>query len=135
MKTIFILSMFFNIAVSQERTSLSEEQKIDMLLDYIKEQENVVFIRNGEEHSAADASDHLGMKRRFGWFHGFSDGTASEFIDKLASESSSSGEKYKIKITVNGKSRVIFLRDFLFAKLKELEKSEKKRNTANAAAN
>ena len=119
-----LISLFLLFNTAQGKT-LSEEQKIDILLNRVKQQQNAVFMRNGGEHSPEDAYEHLQRKLRYGWWHDFSDGTASEFIDKIASESSSSGKKYQIKIKVKGKDKIIYLRDFLLKKLAEIEKKAK----------
>ena len=52
------------------------------------------FIRNGKEHSAEDAEDHLRMKYRRG--KRYAD-TTENFIDRLASKSSISKKLYMIE--------------------------------------
>jgi len=53
-----------------------------------------VFIRNGDEHAAAAARDHLEMKRKRG--RRYYDST-EEFIERIASRSSWSGKDYRIR--------------------------------------
>ena len=52
------------------------------------------YVRNGTEHSAADAADHLRLKHRRG--KRYVD-TAEHFIDRLASESSWTGKPYQMR--------------------------------------
>ncbi len=73
---------------------LSEEQKIEMLIEYIKNLKDAVFIRNGSEHSAEEAAEHLAGKRKKA---GTKVKTAVEFIVHVGSKSSMSGKPYMIK--------------------------------------
>ena len=65
---------------------------ITYLLDYVAAS-GCTFIRNGEAHDAADAADHLRLKYSRGKRHV---DTAEQFIDRLATESSWSGEPYTV---------------------------------------
>ncbi|QCR24529.1 DUF5329 family protein [Pontibacter sp. SGAir0037] len=76
-------------------TALSEDQKINKLIAYIRNLEGATFIRNGSEHSPAEAADHLQAKYKK---HAKRVTTAEIFIEQLASKSSMSGEVYKIKM-------------------------------------
>lgn len=67
--------------------------EIDFLLDSVVESE-CVFIRNGKDHKAEAARDHLQTKRHRGSRH-FSD--TEEFIDRIASRSSWTGKDYLIQ--------------------------------------
>ena len=67
--------------------------EIDYLLDTVGES-GCVFIRNGKEHAASAAKDHLQTKRKRGRRHFES---ADEFIERLASRSSLSGREYTIR--------------------------------------
>jgi hypothetical protein len=77
----------------------TESQKIDHLINFVRNLKGVTFIRNGEEHTAQAAADHLQMKREKA---GSRVKTAQEFIDKIATKSSISGELYMIRFS-NGK--------------------------------
>ncbi len=104
----------FGIGGPRQSTTLTEEQKINHLIQYI-EKSNVIFIRNGSEYNAIDAAKHLRMKREKA---GKRVKTAKEFIDYIASKSSMSGEAYKIKFP-NG--MIMPVRDVLYYELKKLE--------------
>ena len=69
------------------------DAEIDHLLVTV-ETSDCIFIRNGREHSASVAKDHLALKRRRG--KRFYD-NADEFIDRIASKSSWSGKPYAIR--------------------------------------
>jgi hypothetical protein len=104
---IFLLSSFclFIFSASAANTDL-EEQKIMTLIEAVRSSKNH-FIRNGSEHSAAEAADHLLSKyktaKRMLWWKKLRgekvDFTVDTFIEKIASTSSSSGKEYRIKLT------------------------------------
>ncbi|KAA9326052.1 DUF5329 family protein [Adhaeribacter soli] len=95
---------------------LTEDQKIEHLINYIRGLEGATFIRNGSEYSAKAAAEHLELKRKNA---GSRIKTARQFIDNLASESSMSGKKYQIRMK---EGKTYFSRELL---LKELERIEK----------
>lgn len=73
---------------------ISEQQKIEILLSSIGRLQGAVFIRNGSEHSATEAVDHL----RYKWKHaGDRVKTAEDFIVNCATKSSLSGLPYRIR--------------------------------------
>jgi len=69
-----------------------DETEIVYLLDFVAAS-GCIFVRNGDEHNAADAADHLRLK--YGRGKRYVD-SAEDFIDFLATESSWSGEPYTI---------------------------------------
>lgn len=66
--------------------------EINYLLDYVAAS-GCTFVRNGDAHEAADAADHLRLKYDRG--ERYAD-TAENFIDRLATESSWSGDPYTV---------------------------------------
>jgi hypothetical protein len=70
-----------------------ERNKIERLLEALKTSD-AVFIRNGVDYSGADAAAHLRRKWNSA---GDKIKTAQQFIDELASKSSSSGKPYQIR--------------------------------------
>ncbi len=75
-----------------------ESDKIELLIKKV-EVADIVFIRNGEEHSGKEAAKHLRKK----W--DYSEGqvkTVDSFIENLASKSSVSGKPYEVRLK-NGK--------------------------------
>lgn len=68
-------------------------EEIDYLIAQAVDSE-CVFIRNGREHDAKAASEHLEMKRQRGKRHY---DTTEEFIDRIAARSSWSGKEYRIR--------------------------------------
>ena len=69
-----------------------DEAEIVYLLDFVSAS-GCIFVRNGDEHPAADAADHLRLK--YGHGKGFVD-SAEDFIDHLATRSSWSGKPYTV---------------------------------------
>jgi hypothetical protein len=75
--------------------ALSEEQKIERLIAAVGELRGATFIRNGGEHSPADAVEHMRRK----WENGKGRiRTAKDFITHAASRSSLTGEAYRIRM-------------------------------------
>ena len=68
------------------------QREIDHLLQFV-ETSNCTFVRNGEPHPGKDARSHLEMKYSFVKFRL---STADEFVQYLATESSTSHEPYLV---------------------------------------
>ena len=92
MRTL-IISLAVVLLTPMSLRAETTDDEIDFLLETVATS-NCTFIRNGKEHNAADASDHLAMKRRRGkrYFD-----TTEEFIENLASKSSWTGKPYQIR--------------------------------------
>lgn len=114
-----ILFVAFVSVAGRAQQALTENQKIDHLILFIRNLKGATFIRNGSEHSAVAAADHLQMKREKG---GSRIKTAKDFIDKVASKSSISGEYYMIRFS-NGKEFPAQM--VLMNELKKLEEGKK----------
>ncbi|MBF9253424.1 DUF5329 family protein [Pontibacter sp. 172403-2] len=73
---------------------LTEPQKVERLIEWVRHLDGATFIRNGEEYNCQQAADHLQSK----WEkHKDEVKTAEEFIDGLASKSGMTGEDYLIR--------------------------------------
>ena len=71
-----------------------EEARVEAMLAALEQSKDVVFIRNGDEHTAAEAASHLRLKlsktrNRLD--------SAEQFIDKVGSASSISGRPYLVR--------------------------------------
>jgi hypothetical protein len=73
--------------------SAATSAEINELLQQVQSSD-CIFIRNGSEHDAEDAADHLRLKLKRG--KKYVD-TTEQFIDRLASESSWTGKPYTIR--------------------------------------
>lgn len=106
-------------------TPLNDEQKIQKLLESV-ETSGLTFVRNGKEYDSKKARSHMEYKYKyvkdgfFFWQKG-QKVTVRDFIDKLASESSTTGKKYFIKTKAG---TLVPTRDWLNNKLKEIESSQ-----------
>ncbi|EAS1760772.1 hypothetical protein BH012_22910 [Salmonella enterica] len=72
-----------------------EEARIEAMLQALSQKQDLVFIRNGSEHTCEEAVSHLRLKlsntrNRID--------TAEQFIDKVASSSSITGKPYLVKL-------------------------------------
>ncbi|MFC3191237.1 YfeK family protein [Pseudocitrobacter faecalis] len=72
-----------------------EEARINAMLEALSKQKELVFVRNGDEHTCDEAVSHLKLK--LGNTRNRID-TAEQFIDKVASSSSITGKPYIVKI-------------------------------------
>ena len=85
-----LIGLFFAATVSAG--SADADREIEYLLAYVAGS-GCVFVRNGDDHDAADAADHLRLKYDRG--RRYAD-TTEQFIDRLASESSWTGKAYSV---------------------------------------
>lgn len=110
--------------LAEDMTSALEHQKIELLLEAV-ENSGATFIRNGEEHTSQKAREHLEYKyqrarKKFLFFGPPIKVTARQFIDKIASESSTSGNPYFIR--PQGAAKAVPTREWLNKKLEAIEK-------------
>ncbi|MCP8899814.1 DUF5329 family protein [Gilvimarinus xylanilyticus] len=87
--SVLVMALVISVsALAAER----DEKEIQYLIDYVADS-GITFVRNGSEHSAIAAADHLQMKyERAGRYAK----TAEDFIDNLASKSSITRRPYKV---------------------------------------
>ena len=118
MKSLIIcLSVFF--FMSSAKPALTENQKIDKMIEYVRTMVGVTFIRNGTSYTSVEAANHLEKKRQKA---GDDIKTARQFIKDIASVSSMSGQPYTMKFS-NG--TVMTSGEVLTRYLNQLEKAEK----------
>ncbi len=82
-------------ALAQATPSASEQKLIDTLILRVSNMKTMTFMRNGDEHNAANAAKHMQAK-----FDHFKDEivTAEDFIDGRASRSEMTGKPYQVKM-------------------------------------
>lgn len=83
----------FSFRVPEHATS-TDGETIERLIASIETLEHVVFLRNGAEHTPAEAAQHLRAKLAAA---GDSVRTPEQFIESVASRSSVSGAPYEIR--------------------------------------
>jgi len=93
---IFLISLTLASDVSEDTA------KITYLLDKI-ESSGAIFIRNGDEHPAKKAREHLEhklkMAKRMFWFFGpEKEVSVDDFINKIASKSSTTDKEYHVRL-------------------------------------
>ena len=92
-----------------------ESTRIEKLIQLVETRKDMKFVRNGTEYSCAEAGKFLRGKLES---MGQDVNTAREFIERIASKSSMSGEPYRVKFT-DGRS--MLAGQFLHDELKRLE--------------
>jgi hypothetical protein len=94
---------------------LTEAAKIEALIAAVEAQPRATFIRNGREHAAPQAAAHLRMK----WGRaGSRVKSARDFITHIASKSSLTGRKYRIRFA---DGREVDAAEFFEAELRRIE--------------
>ena len=89
------LALVLTCALALPGSAVAEntaDQEIQYLLEFVSNS-GCNFMRNGDDHDSADAADHLRLKYSRGKRYVNS---ADQFIDRLATESSWSGDAYTI---------------------------------------
>jgi hypothetical protein len=93
-------------------------EESNQLIEYVAALQGATFIRNGSEHSAKDAADHMRLK----WEKQEKKiKTAEDFIALCASKSSMSGKRYLIRFANDS---TVFSDELLLDKLKLIRKPE-----------
>jgi uncharacterized protein DUF5329 len=110
----------FTISFPEKKSPISEHAeiehaKIERLLSAIEAAEGDVFIRNGAEHTAKDAAEHLRTKWKAA---GSKIATAEQFIDEIASKSSLSDEPYRVR---QADGTEVTAKDYLLNKLPQID--------------
>jgi hypothetical protein len=90
---LYCLLLALALALPGAATAGAEtEQEVEYLLVFVAGS-GCIFVRNGDEHDSVDAADHLRLKYSRGKRYV---GSAEQFIDRLATESSWSGDPYTV---------------------------------------
>ena len=121
LKGYWILSLAFvlpllgvgHVAAASEPAN--ETQKIEALIQNVRDSKDATFIRNGSAYNSKSAAIFL---RRKWQANQSAVKTARDFIDKVASFSGTSGKPYLIRFK---DGREVHSRDFLLARLKSVE--------------
>jgi hypothetical protein len=92
-----------------------DRQKIEGLIKHIEGLKDAKFVRNDTEYDAKTAATFLRRK----WQRDSSVKTAADFVDKVASVSSTSGKPYLIRFKDGKETKS---GDYLRAELKKLDK-------------
>jgi Family of unknown function (DUF5329) len=95
--------------------SAAEQARIDRLIDAVAQSKGLRFIRNGQAHASADAAKFLREKLKS---LGADVTTAEQFIERIASASSTSGKPYLIRLA---DGRELTSAEFLRAQLKAID--------------
>ncbi len=118
-KTLLLLILIIGLSEvvygQAKKTAKTDKEKIEALIQSVEDLENAKFYRNGSVYNAKEAGSHLRMKVRKA---GERIKTVEDFIEKIASKSSMSGENYKI-IYDDGKE--IITNTFFYTTLETLE--------------
>lgn len=123
--TAFALSLLLAqpVFAADDATTSTE---VNFLLEFVASS-GCTFIRNGDDHPSAEAAEHLRLKYRRGKRYVNS---AEQFIDRLATESSWSGDPY----TVTCKGATQPSAQWLHRALTDYRKTKQETDTPQASA-
>ena len=93
-RVLLAASLLFLAAAGHGAPTAPERLRIDRLIAAVASQKDVKFVRNGTAYDAPDAARFLRGKLDS---MGSRINTASEFIEQIASRSSTSGKAYTIQ--------------------------------------
>lgn len=93
-----------------------EQSRIDKLIRYVESQKAIKFIRNGTEYTAEDAGRFLRGKLEA---MGSEVTTARQFIKRIASRSSMSGQPYHVRLA---DGQILLAENFLEDELQRIER-------------
>lgn len=95
--------------------AMSEDEKIEALIDAVSRTKDVTFIRNGSEYNASAAAQLMQYK----WNRDRRQiKTARDFVRVAGTKSSTTGRIYEVRLKVG---RVVSSEEFLMGKLAEIE--------------
>jgi len=115
LKAILSLLLLISVPAAVTSAPADETQKIEALIQDVRDLKDATFIRNGSSYNSKSAAIFLRRK----WQANQSEvKTARDFIDKVASFSGTSGKPYLIRFEDGTE---IHSREFLMARLKMLE--------------
>lgn len=93
-RRLVLLSALVAATAVRAAPSEAERARIERLIAFVAAQKDIRFVRNGTAYGAADAAKFL--RGKFDKM-GEHVGTAQQFIDQIASRSSTSGQPYLIR--------------------------------------
>lgn len=96
----------------------AKDDEINALISIVENSKGMIFIRNGSEHTASEAASHLRLKWRN---QADQVKTAEDFIIRCGTQSSITGEKYRIK-SADGKE--MLCKTFLEEQLKTIRSKQ-----------
>jgi hypothetical protein len=114
----FVVGTVFGLVVTGSATAAPpahELNRIERLIRFVESQKDMKFIRNGSEYTCAEAAKFLRGKLES---MGGDVSTAREFIERIASKSSMSGEPYHVKLA---DGRLLPAAQFLGDELKRID--------------
>ncbi|MDR2938098.1 MAG: DUF5329 domain-containing protein [Prevotellaceae bacterium] len=113
--TLALLLIFVGVAAAQGSSQkLTEQQKIELLIQSVEQLQDAEFIRSGTAYDAEKAASHLRRKLKSA---GDKVKTAQDFIIGIASTSYFSGKPYYIRFK---EGKQITSKEFFEKKLREI---------------
>lgn len=117
--SLFLLLVATAVSVPGDDKPLSETDKIEVLIKHIEELKGASFVRNNSDYDAKTAAKFLRSK----WQSRRREvKTAMDFIDKVASVSSTTGKPYLIRFKDRSELKSA---EYLKSELKKLEQRRK----------
>lgn len=106
-----LLSLLFAGTCAQAAVDAKAQQEISQLLDFV-EHSDCQFLRNGSEYPASEARAHLQKKLDY-LEHKDLVSSAEDFIERAATKSSKSGQRYQVDCPAGKQDASAWLNDEL----------------------
>jgi hypothetical protein len=91
---VLMLALGALCGAARAGVSAAEQARIDRLIAYVEACKDMKFVRNGSDYSCEDAAKFMRGKMKAMGEHVTS---AQQFIDQIASKSSTTGQPYMIR--------------------------------------
>lgn len=123
LSSLVVATAFCLLAVAAEGAQLTEQAKIDALLQSIETRNDLKFIRLGSVHSSSEAAQMLRVKLRFA---GSRVKTANDFVEHVAN-ATVSGSPYYIVYPDGRRTTSV---EFLRGELRRIDAGQAPQDTA-----
>jgi Family of unknown function (DUF5329) len=94
LRRVFCLLAASVAGAARAGVSPAEQARIDRLIAYVEARKDVTFVRNGKDYTCTEAARFMRGKLRAMGEHVT---TVQQFIDQIASKSSTTGQPYMIR--------------------------------------
>ena len=114
--SLMLLSVVLPALPALAAVPAQEQSRIERLIRYVESQKALKFVRNGTEYTAEDAGKFLRGKLEA---MGGEVTTARQFIKRIASRSSMSGQPYQVRLA---DGQTMLAENFLEDELQRIER-------------
>jgi hypothetical protein len=93
-RALLLMAFLWGAGAAAADMSPAEQARIDRLIAFVESRKGMTFVRNGKDYSCEDAARFMRGKLKSMGEHV---STAQQFIEQIASKSSTTGQPYVIR--------------------------------------